>query len=94
MKNSNSYYLKFAKIRIRKKWVNWWVYTLNDKRIKILKAIYKDPYITKKQLKNIVGIGAIALDNDIAHLKGIILLERNGTMSGRWNIRSLVPKSG
>ena len=51
------------------KWVNKWVDKLTANRVAIVKAIYANPKVTKKELEGIVGFSATALDNNVAYLK-------------------------
>lgn len=76
------------------KWVNKWVDNLTDNRVAIIKAIYNNQKVTKKELENIVGIGATALDNNLTYLKEIGLIERVGTKGGAWIIHLRIPEVG
>jgi ATP-dependent DNA helicase RecG len=76
------------------KWVNKWVDNLTDNRVIILRAIYKDNKITKKELEAIVGIGSTAMDNNLAQLKELGLIDRIGTKGGTWIIHFKTPYVG
>ena len=76
------------------KWINKWVNNLTDNRIAILKAIYSNNKITKKELERIVGISSTPMDNNLKVLKELGLLDRIGTKGGTWQIHYLEPKEG
>lgn len=70
------------------KWVERWVDNLSENRIKILKNIYKNPKISKRELETIIGLSGSAIDKNIDFLKNLQLLERKGnTKSGHWIIK-------
>jgi len=74
------------------KWVERWVDNLSENRIKILKNIYKNPKISKRELEAIIGLSGSAIDKNIDFLKDIKLLERKGnTKSGHWIIKYKLP---
>lgn len=74
------------------KWVERWVDNLSENRIKILKNIYKNPKISKRELEAIVGLSGSAIDKNIDFLKNLELLERKGnTKSGHWIIKYKLP---
>jgi ATP-dependent DNA helicase RecG len=47
------------------KWVEKWVEKLTDNRVKILREIHNNHKVTKKELEQVVGISASAIDNNI-----------------------------
>ena len=74
------------------KWVERWVDNLSENRIKILKNIYKNPKISKRELETIIGLSGSAIDKNIDFLKNLQLLERKGnTKSGHWIIKYKLP---
>ena len=74
------------------KWVDRWVDNLSENRIKILKNIYLNPKISKRELESIVGLNGSAIDKNIDFLKDLGLLERQGnTKSGYWIIIYKLP---
>ena len=74
------------------KWVDWWVDNLSENRIKILKNIYTNPKISKRELENNIGLNGSAIDKNIDFLKDLGLLERKGnTKSGHWIIKYKLP---
>ena len=75
------------------KWVNKWVDKLTDNRVAIIKAIYNNK-VTKKELEDIVGISATALDNNLAYLKELGIIDRIGTKGGTWIMHLTTPKVG
>ncbi len=71
-----------------KKWVERWVDSLSENRIKILKNIHKNPKISKRELEVIISLSGSAIDKNIDFLKNLELLERKGnTKSGHWIIK-------
>ncbi len=74
------------------KWVEKWVEKLTDNRVKILKEIHNNHKVTKKELEQVVGISASAIDNNINILKDLGLLSREGSdKGGYWKIISILP---
>ncbi|MFA9195933.1 ATP-binding protein [Flavobacterium sp. FBOR7N2.3] len=74
------------------KWVERWVDNLSENRIKILKNIYKNPKISKRELEAIIGLSGSAIDKNIDFLRNFELLERKGnTKSGHWIIKFKLP---
>lgn len=74
------------------RWVDRWVDNLSENRIKILKNIYLNPKISKRELESIVGLNGSAIDKNIDFLKDLGLLERQGnTKSGYWIIIYKLP---
>lgn len=51
------------------KWVEKWVEKLTDNRVKILREVHNNHKVTKKELEQLVGISASAIDNNIDILK-------------------------
>jgi ATP-dependent DNA helicase RecG len=77
------------------KWVVRWVDTLSENRIEILKNIYLNPKISKRELESIIGLNGSAIDKNIDFLKDLGLLERKGnTKSGHWIIKYELPQVG
>jgi ATP-dependent DNA helicase RecG len=77
------------------KWVVRWVDTLSENRIEILKNIYLNPKISKRELESIIGLNGSAIDKNIDFLKNLGLLERKGnTKSGHWIIKYELPQVG
>ena len=76
------------------KWVNKWVDKLTDNRIAIIKAIYNNNKVTKKELEGIVSLSATALDNNLAYLKEIGIIDRIGTKGGSWILHTILPDVG
>jgi len=74
------------------KWVEKWVEKLTDNRVKILKEIHNNHKVTKKELEQVVGISASAIDNNIDVLKDLGLLSREGSdKGGYWKINPILP---
>lgn len=74
------------------RWVERWVDKLSENRIKILKNIYSNPKISKRELETIVGLNGSAIDKNIDFLKDLGLIERKGnTKSGHWIIKYKLP---
>ena len=74
------------------RWVERWVDNLSENRIKILKNIYKNPQISKRELETIIGVNGSAIDKNIDFLKKSELLERKrNTKSGHWIIKYKLP---
>lgn len=74
------------------KWVEKWVEKLTDNRVKILREIHNNHKVTKKELEQVVGISASAIDNNINILKDIGLLSREGSdKGGYWKIITILP---
>lgn len=74
------------------KWVEKWVEKLTDNRVKILKEVHINQKVTKKELEQVVGISASAIDNNIDVLKDLGLLTREGSdKGGNWKINYLLP---
>lgn len=61
---------------------------LNPTRRLILKEMRNNPNITQPQLKNIVGIGETAIQNNISYLRKNGFIERIGSnKNGYWKVR-------
>jgi len=74
------------------KWVEKWVEKLTDNRVKILREVHNNPKVTKKELEQVVGISASAIDNNIDVLKDLGLLSREGSdKGGYWKIIPILP---
>ena len=74
------------------KWVEKWVEKLTDNRVKILREIHNNHKVTKKELEQVVGISASAIDNNINILKDLGLLSREGSdKGGYWKIITILP---
>ena len=74
------------------KWVEKWVEKLTDNRVKILKEVHNNSKVTKKELEQVVGISASAIDNNIDFLKDLGLLTREGSdKGGNWKINYSLP---
>ena len=74
------------------KWVEKWVEKLTDNRVKILREIHNNHKVTKKELEQVVGISASAIDNNIDVLKNLGLLSRVGSdKGGYWKIIPVLP---
>lgn len=74
------------------KWVDKWVDNLTDNRINIIKAIHKNNKVSKRELEEIVGISATAIDNNLNALKDCGLIERVGSAKGgHWKISYILP---
>ncbi|WP_369765315.1 ATP-binding protein [Flavobacterium sp. WC2429] len=74
------------------KWVDKWVEKLSENRIEILKAIHYNSKISKKKLESNIGLSGTAIDNNIAALKELGLLEREGgAKGGEWMIKFKLP---
>jgi ATP-dependent DNA helicase RecG len=77
------------------KWLEGWGVHLTTPLIKILLAIHDQERITKPQLSNTIGQGKTSVDNNIAKLRNLGLLTREGSdKSGRWLIHQLPPPMG
>lgn len=74
------------------KWVEKWVEKLTDNRVKILREVHNNHKVTKKELEQVVGISASAIDNNIDFLKDLGLLSREGSdKGGYWKINHILP---
>lgn len=74
------------------KWVEKWVEKLTDNRVKILREVHNNHKVTKKELEQLVGISASAIDNNIDILKDLGLLSREGSdKGGYWKINHILP---
>lgn len=74
------------------KWVEKWVEKLTDNRVKILREVHNNHKVTKKELEQLVGISASAIDNNIDVLKDLGLLSREGSdKGGYWKINHILP---
>jgi len=74
------------------KWAEKWVEKLTDNRVKILREIHNNHKVTKKELEQVVGISASAIDNNINILKDLGLLSREGSdKGGYWKIITILP---
>ena len=60
---------------------------LNPRRQTILLEIEQNPYVTKHELSEIIGISTTAIDNNIAYLRNNGFIERVGkTKGGYWKV--------
>ena len=60
---------------------------LNSRRQTILLEIKHNPYVTKHELSEIIGINTTAIDNNIAYLRNNGFIERVGKTNGvYWRI--------
>ncbi len=60
---------------------------LNSRRQTILLEIKQNPYVTKHELSEIIGISTTAIDNNIAYLRNNGFIERVGkTKGGYWEV--------
>lgn len=60
---------------------------LNPRRQTILLEIKQNPYVTKHELSEIIGISTTAIDNNIAYLRNNGFIERVGkTKGGYWKV--------
>jgi ATP-dependent DNA helicase RecG len=75
------------------KWVNEWALHLTTPLTKILMAIHdSNGKITKPQISNIIAQGKTSVDNHIAQLRKLGLLNRVGSdKSGQWVINMIPP---
>lgn len=74
------------------KWVDKWVDNLTDNRVNIIKAIHANSKISKRELEEIIGLSATAIDNNLDTLKEIGLIERvGGARGGHWKINYILP---
>lgn len=55
-----------------------WLDKLSENRIEILKNIYLNPKIPKRELESIIGFNGSAIDKNIDFLKDLGFLERKG----------------
>ena len=77
------------------KWVEKWVEKLTDNRVKILREVHRNNRVTKRELEQIIGLSASAIDNNIDALKELGLLERVGSdKGGNWRINYILPQGG
>ena len=77
------------------KWVERWVEKLTDNRVKILREVHRNNRVTKRELEQIIGLSASAIDNNIDALKELGLLERVGSdKGGNWRINYILPQGG
>lgn len=77
------------------KWVEIWVEKLTENRVKILREIHNHNKVTKKELERNIGVSASTIDNNIAILKELGLLEREGSdKGGNWKINYILPQGG
>lgn len=71
---------------------NKWVDNLTDNRVNIIKVIHKNNKVSKRELKEIVGLSATAIDNNLEFLKDIALIVRVGSAKGgHWKINYILP---
>ena len=62
---------------------------LNPRRQMILLEIKQNPYITKRELSEKIGISTTAIDNNIAYLRQNGYIERVGkTKGGYWELKN------
>lgn len=74
------------------KWVDRWVDNLTNNRVNIIKAIREDNKVSKRELEEIIGLSATAIDNNLDALKDIGLIERvGGAKGGYWKINYIIP---
>ena len=74
------------------KWVDKWVDNLTDNRVNIIKAIHKNSKVSKRELEEIIGLSATAIDNNLEFLKEVQLIERMGSAKGgHWKINYILP---
>lgn len=74
------------------KWVDKWVDNLTDNRVNIIKAIHKNDKVSKRELVELIGLSATAIDNNLNTLKDRGLIERVGsTKGGHWKINYILP---
>ena len=58
----------------------------------IIKAIHENSKISKRELEEIIGLSATAIDNNIDALKEMGLIERVGSAKGgHWKIDYILP---
>ena len=77
------------------RWVEIWVEKLTDNRVKILREVHRNNRVTKRELEQIIGLSASAIDNNIDALKELGLLERVGSdKGGNWRINYILPQGG
>lgn len=76
-------------------WVENWVEKLTDNRVRILREVHANNRVTKKELEKIVSLSGSAIDNNIEVLRGLGLLEREGSdKGGNWRINYILPEGG
>jgi len=74
------------------KWILNWSDILNAALIKMLEVFHKNPEITKPELSNILKQGKTSIDNNIAQLKALGILIRQGSRkTGKWIINLIPP---
>lgn len=59
---------------------------LTENRIKILRAIIENPYITKSELVNVVGISYTSISRNIEAMRGRYLRRVGADKGGFWEI--------
>ena len=75
-----------------KKLTSWREYQDYIKINNIIKAIHKNNKVSKRELEEIVGISATAIDNNLNALKDRGLIERVGSAKGgHWKISYILP---
>tara|TARA_R110002049_G_scaffold272884_1_gene450579 strand:+ start:2502 stop:2813 length:312 start_codon:yes stop_codon:yes gene_type:complete len=72
---------------------NKWVDNLTDNRVNIIKAIHNNNNkVSKRELEEIIGLSATAIDNNLNALKNHALIERVGSAKGgHWKISYILP---
>ena len=64
---------------------------LTSTRKQILQEIQNNPYITQKELTNIIGVGITTIENNIRYLKENGYIERIGSnKTGYWQVNQQV----
>ncbi|PZD76648.1 winged helix-turn-helix transcriptional regulator [Mesonia sp. K7] len=72
-------------------WVDKWVDNLTDNKVNIIKAIHEDSKVSKRELKDKVGLSPTAIDNNLDALKDLGLTERIGSAKGGyWQINYIL----
>lgn len=68
-------------------WMESWKSKLTETRVKMLRLIYKNPSISKKELSMQLGISSTAIDKNVHFLRQQNLIERAGPdRGGKWKI--------
>lgn len=66
--------------------------SLNPRRKQILRELKKNPYLTQRELKDIIGAGISATENNIRFLRESGFIERIGSKkSGHWELKLHIP---
>ena len=89
--NENYFYVTFRQsheyLELAGEEVPWLVEGLVENQKRILGLVKENPFISKREMADVVGISTTAVDKNIASLKRRGLLKRIGpAKGGRWEV--------